>query len=81
MYGLSEKFETLLATGMANSAKLYAVIGCDIDPSKISNPTARLVIATVREIANDVGKAPGNPTVVSQRLNRKHVEGKIDEDE
>lgn len=81
MYGLSTKFERELACALANSAKLYATIGVDIDPKEIADPIARLVIATVKEIANDVGKAPGSSVVVSQRLSRKHTEGKIDEDE
>lgn len=81
MYGLSAKFERELARGLAHSSKLYSVIGDDIEPAKISDPVARLAIATVREIAHDVGKAPGNSVVVYQRLKRKHDEGKIDADE
>lgn len=60
----------------ATSALFWKRIGPHVDPDRIADDAAKNVISACRQIDAE-GKVPSKPVIVTQRLRRRHEDGKL----
>lgn len=79
-YGLEPKFEAGVARLCCTSRQFWARIGKDVDPDRIQQPAAALLVGAARMVAKGLGHGPGSAGIVAQRLHRVMAEGRIKRD-
>lgn len=80
-YELNARFEQVVVTLMAGSARFFNIIGHEIDPDALDSPLATLIAKAVLSIKQDSGRPPGSTIAVLQRLRAWNLSGNVAHDD
>lgn len=76
-YPLQPDFERAIAYYSCSSQSFMGKVGHEVDPTRLTNPTAQLLVEHARAVFADHGAGAKSPTIVLQRLRRWMDEGKL----
>lgn len=76
-YGLDPAFERAVLVLCCQRPSFWSRIGHALDPERMQNPLAPLVLACVAMIARESGRGPRNALLVMQRIRRLVEMGKV----
>jgi KaiC/GvpD/RAD55 family RecA-like ATPase len=78
-YGLSSRFERVVATLASRSPRFYGRVCTELRPRLIEAAPARLALEACHAIAADTGIGPSSSVIMLQRIQRWHGEGRVTE--
>lgn len=76
-YGLDPAFERAALVLCCQNPGFWSRVGHALDPERMQDPRASLVLHAVRAISAESGRGPRQPVVVIQRIRRLVEEGKV----
>jgi hypothetical protein len=79
-YELDPLFEQVVLYYACNQPRFWAKCGYALDPECLEHKHAKLLIATCRTIAKEVGHGPDGSLLIIQRLKRQVAAGKVGQD-
>lgn len=79
-YGLEPTFEAAVARLCCTDRRFWARVGKDVDPERLQQAPAALLVGACRAVAKDLNAGPGAAKVVAQRLYRFMADGRVRKD-
>lgn len=76
-YPFMRRFEAALCFAVATSPRAYAAVGHALDPERMNEPGAELVVRAAQVVAKDHGSAPASREIVVQRIRSIVHEGRV----